>query len=116
MIFKRSIIVFSMVLFLAIPCFAQSISDGSGSFNAYQQKAQQNFEQQKNMINASDDGIDAKKQTMDNRFNDMKKQFEKIYGKNMPVTVVVDGVLHEVDGIWIDPYFDVVTIKGGESF
>lgn len=44
------------------------------------------------------------------------KQFEKVYGKNMPVTVVVDGVLHEVDGIWIDPYFDVVTIKGGESF
>lgn len=77
MIFKRSIIVFPMALFLAVPCFAQSISDGSGSFNAYQQKAQRNFEQQKNKINASDDGIDAKKQAMDNRFNDMKKQFEK---------------------------------------
>lgn len=77
MIFKRSIIVFPMALFLAVPCFAQSLPDGSGAFNAYQQKAQQSFEQQKNKINASDDGIDAKKQDMDNRFNDMKKQFEK---------------------------------------
>lgn len=77
MIFKRSIIVFPMALFLAVPCFAQSLPDGSGSFNAYQQKAQRNFEQQKHKINASDDGIDAKKQAMDNRFNDMKKQFEK---------------------------------------
>ena len=43
------------------------------------------------------------------------KQFEKVYGKNMPVTVVVDGVLHEVDGVWIDPYFDVATIEGGRE-
>lgn len=43
------------------------------------------------------------------------KQFEKVYGKNMPVTVVVDGVLREVDGIWIDPYFDVATIEGGRE-
>lgn len=43
------------------------------------------------------------------------KQFEKVYGKNMPVTVVVDGALHEVDGVWIDPYFDVVTIEGGRE-
>lgn len=77
MILKRSIIVFPIVLFLAVPCFAQNLPDGSGAFNAYQQKAQQNFEQKKNKINASDDGIDAKKQAMDNRFNDMKKQFEK---------------------------------------
>lgn len=77
MILKRSIIVFPMVLFLAVPCFAQSLPDENGSFNAYQQKAQRNFEQQRNKINASDDGIDAKKQAMDNRFNDMKKQFEK---------------------------------------
>lgn len=41
------------------------------------------------------------------------KQFEKVYDKNMPVTVVVDGVLHEVDSVWIDSYFDVATIEGG---
>ncbi|HFD6922241.1 TPA: hypothetical protein ACF3PP_000050 [Enterococcus faecium] len=43
------------------------------------------------------------------------KQFEKVYGKNMPVAVIVDGVLYEVDGVWVDPYFDVATIKGGKE-
>lgn len=44
------------------------------------------------------------------------KRFEKVYGKNMPVTIVVGGVPHEVEGIWIHPYFDVATIEGGEGF
>lgn len=43
------------------------------------------------------------------------KQLERVYGKNMPVAVIVDGVLHEVDGVWVDSYFDVATIKGGKE-
>jgi recombination protein RecA len=76
-VLKKSIAIFPLVLFLAVPCFAQSLPDGGASFNNYQHKAQQRFERQKERNNSINDGVDAKKQEMDDRFEGMKKQFEK---------------------------------------
>lgn len=61
---------------LAVPVFAASLPDNTAAFESWEKQGSRKFENQKEINNASD-GLDAKKAEMDNRFEEMKKQFDK---------------------------------------